>query len=100
MAPERCPKSAQASLELYFLENRARLLEIAAFLDRIDRCDGAADARADFRYNTFIKALHLLFESGPQRTKAIQLSFSDPTLEPIASAEGLRAHGAWEGGLK
>lgn len=98
MASEKCPQSAQQSLDLYFLENRARLLEIASFLDRIDRYEGAAEARADFRYQSFIRALRLLFESGGPRTRAIQLSLSDLSSEPIESAVGLKAVGAWPGG--
>jgi len=86
-------------LDLYFLENRARLLEIAAFLDRIDRAADGAAARSDFRYRSFRKAIELLREeSGSGRTRTIQLSFSDPTVEPIKSAAGLKAHGAWDGG--
>lgn len=88
-------------LDTYFLENRARLLEIAAFLDRIERAPDAASGQEDFRYRSFIKALRLLLdESGSVRTRAIQASFSDPTTEPIDSAVGLKAHGAWDGGDK
>ena len=86
-------------LDTYFLENRARLLEIAAFLDRIERAPDGASARSDFRCRSFLKAIGLLLEgTGSGRTKAIQLSFSDPSSEPIESAVGLKAHGAWDGG--
>lgn len=34
---------------------------------------------------------------GGGRTKAIQLLFSDPSSEPIESALGLKATGAWGG---
>lgn len=83
-------------LDLYFMENRARILDIAAFLDRIDRYEGAAVAKNDFRYKAFVKALELL--SGPEgnRAAALQNHFSDPTAEPLASAVGLKAFGAWE----
>lgn len=85
-------------LDIYFLENRARLLEIASFLDRIERAPDVASARSDFRYQSFLKAITLLLEGpGAGRTQAIQLSFSDPTSEPIESAIGLKAHGAWQG---
>jgi hypothetical protein len=87
----------QDILDLYFMENRARLLEIASFLDRIDRARDAGELRDDPRYLCFTKALGLLLERG-ERTKAIQLSLSDPTCEPIASAKGLKAVGAWQGG--
>lgn len=93
-----CPLTTQEILDTYFLENRARLLEIAAFLDRIDRARDAGQWKDDFRYLAFQRALELLLEPGGGRTGAIQLSFSDPTTEPIASATGLKATGAWQGG--
>ena len=86
-------------LDMYFLENRARLLEIASFLDRIERAPDTDAARSDFRYRSFVKAIGLLLENSDSgRTRSIQLGFSDPTSAPIASAAGLKAHGAWDGG--
>ena len=35
-------------LDLYFMENRAKLIDIAAFMDRMDRGEGDAQERADF----------------------------------------------------
>lgn len=100
MAPPYQPMNATDILELYFIENRARLLDIASFLDRIDRYDGADEARADFRYKALVEALELLGKTKGNRTAALQLSFSDQTTEPIASALGLKAAGAWDGGKK
>ncbi len=85
-------------LELYFIENRARLLDLASFLDRIDRYHESEAARNDFRYRSLQKALAVLLEAKPNRTKTIQRIFSDPTTEPIESAVGLKAFGAWDGG--
>jgi hypothetical protein len=45
-----------------------------------------------------MEALEILSRPGGDRTRAIQTSFSDPTSEPIASAVGLKACGAWQGG--
>jgi hypothetical protein len=84
-------------LELYFIENRARLLDISSFLDRIDRYEGAEDARADYRYTALLAAVDILKSGSPGRTAAIQTLFSDPTTEPLESAIGLKAHGAWNG---
>lgn len=95
-APYR-PLDASAVLDLYFIENRARLLDIASFLDRIDRHEGAEEARQDFRYKAFVKALALLDNNGGSRTAAIQLALSDPSTEPLESAAGLKAWGAWKG---
>ena len=91
------PMTATEILDLYFIENRARMLDIASFLDRIDRYEGADEARADYRYKAFARIIELLGQPGGQRTRAIQLALSDPTTEPIESALGLKAWGAWEG---
>lgn len=88
---------AQDVLDLYFLENRARLLEIASFLDRLDRA-GQGDTLPDYRHQAFLRALELLLKPGGGRTEAIQLSFSDRSTDPIAGALGLKATGAWPGG--
>ena len=44
------PMRAIDILDLYFIENRSRIMDIASFLDRIDRYEGAEEAKADFRY--------------------------------------------------
>lgn len=93
------PMTAIEILDLYFIENRSRLLDIASFLDRIDRYPGADEARADFRYQAFARAIALLGSADGKRTCAIQTSFSDPTSEPLESAVGLKAWGAWDGGV-
>ncbi|NTU42175.1 MAG: hypothetical protein HGA78_03815 [Nitrospirales bacterium] len=89
--------SAKETVDLYFLENRARLLDIASFLDRVDRGGDSEEAKTDFRYKAFIRALRLLLETEGKRTAVIQLSFSDLSSEPVESAAGLKAVGAWEG---
>ena len=90
-------KRAREMLDLYFVENRAKLLDISSFLDRIDRYEGAEEAKADFRYKALAKALKVLLDEGDNRTKALQMIFSDLSVEPIDSAVGLKAAGAWEG---
>ena len=45
----------QQVLDLYFIDARFRLIELAAFLDRVDRADGPAD----FRLEAFRKALRI-----------------------------------------
>ncbi|MCP3955261.1 MAG: hypothetical protein GY697_24030 [Desulfobacterales bacterium] len=96
MEPEYNPMSAKAALETYFLENRARLLEITSFLDRIDRYRESSEAKADFRYRAFEEALKLVVASDKDRTTKVQRLFSDPSTEPIESAVGLKAFGACE----
>jgi hypothetical protein len=94
------PMQAIDILDLYFIENRSRILDIASFLDRIDRYEGADEAKADYRYQAFAKVIDLLKQPGGARTKAIQLALSDPTTEPLDSALGLKAWGAWGGARK
>lgn len=83
----------QQVLDHGFLEARHRLIDIAAFLDRLDRGTG----EADFRLVAFRSALAELVKDEPARTERVLLAFSDPTLEPIASAPGKGAMGAWPG---
>ena len=84
----------QQVLDLYFMENRAKLIDLAAFLDRVDRASGDAD----FRLDAFKQALRELGGGQPERAKNVLLSLSDPTVEPIDKAPGKGAGGAWPGG--
>lgn len=80
-------------LDLYFMDARAKLIDLAAFLDRVDR--GAGDA--DFRLAAFRGALKELAGAQPTRARDVLLSFSDPTNEPIEKSPGKGAVGAWPG---
>lgn len=97
MKKNKNPELKTEILDTYFIENRARLLDIASFLDRIDRATNCNAEKSDFRYNSFIKALELLISSKTNRTKAVQLSFSDLSAEILENAVGLKATGAWDG---
>ena len=79
-------------LDLYFMDARAKLIDIAAFLDRVDR--GTGDA--DFRLAAFRKALGELASEKPERARGVLLSLSDPTVEPIEKSPGKGAIGAWQ----
>ena len=81
----------QQVLDLYFMDARFKLIELAAFLDRVDRGEG----QADFRLDAFRKALRELDSNQPERAKHVLLALSDPTTEPIAKAPGKGAIGAW-----
>jgi hypothetical protein len=83
----------QQVLDLYFMENRAKLIDLAAFLDRVDRADG----EADFRLEAFKQAMRELGGRQPERAKKVLLALSDPTTEPIERAPGKGAAGAWPG---
>ena len=84
----------QQVLDLYFMDARSKLIDLAAFLDRLDRAEGDAD----FRLAAFRDALKTLAAEEPSRAKQVLLTFSDPTSEPLAAAPGKGACGAWPGG--
>jgi len=80
-------------LDLYFMDARAKLIDLAAFLDRVDRGTG----EADFRLAAFRSAMKELSSSEPARARAVLVSLSDPTTEPIEKSPGKGAVGAWPG---
>ena len=83
----------QQALDLYFIEARAKLIDLGAFIDRVERGTG----EEDFRMKAFREALSALGKSGTDKAKHVLLAFSDPTTEPIPVAPGKGACGAWPG---
>jgi hypothetical protein len=79
----------------YFIENRNRVVEVAAFLDRLDRADAAAAGR-DFRVQALAEALTILAGDGPNRVRDIQILLSDPTTEPLPALDRKGAVGAYD----
>ena len=76
------PLPAPTALDAYFLEARCRLLDIAAFLDRIDRGECEVSVTTDPRLAKIQRALQVLMNKPSQRAEAIQQIFSldyDPT---------------------
>ncbi len=90
-----CPLKASQIIDEYFIENRTRLLELAAFLERLDRSADGADARRDFRMAAFHRALLVLASDARDKMDQIQLIFSDPTVEPKEKLDTKSASGAW-----
>jgi len=80
----------QDLLDLQFIEARHRLIDLAAFLDRIDRHPGSAD----YRYEALKNALPILLDDRPDRARAVLEAFSDPTTDPIPRAAFQGAFGA------
>jgi hypothetical protein len=89
------PLSAPELTDEYFIENRNRLLEIAAFLDRLDRADPAR-TRSDFRIRAFREALAVLAAKSPNYVAQIQTLLSDPRSEPIPTLDRKSALGAYD----
>ncbi len=89
-----CPAPRSKVVELYFLEHRAKLIDIASFLDRVDRAP-AQGQETDFRVEAFRRALSILSDGGPERARRVLEILSDHSTEPIESAAGLKgAYGA------
>jgi len=63
-------------LDKEFLEVRAKLLELAAALDRIDRAEGGIGE--DSRMLRILEALTVIRDPGPDRAEQVQLIFSRP----------------------
>jgi hypothetical protein len=89
----KSPLNAKALVDEYFIENRTRLLELAAFLDRLDRTDSSYAAR-DFRMKALAEAIAML--GGPDRLDRIQMLLSDPTTEPLGTLDRKSAIGAFD----
>ena len=89
------PLTPQQLVDEYFIENRTRLLEIAAFLDRLDRADPSGQVR-DFRVQAFNDAVALLASPSDDRLLRIQMLLSDPTSEPLAALDRKSAIGAYD----
>jgi hypothetical protein len=70
------PMAAQAVLDREFLEVRAKLLELAAMFDRLDRGGGASPD--DRRLQLVRQGLKVLLDETGDRAEQIQLIFSRP----------------------
>src|SRR5690242_9198635 len=88
------PLSPRELVDEYFIENRTKILEIAAFLDRLDRADPAYAGR-DFRMRAFTEALVALTRTG-DRLDQIQMLLSDPTTTPLDALDRKSALGAYD----
>lgn len=92
-----CPAARSRVIDLYFMEHRAKVLDVAAFLDRLDRAKDDI-GREDFRVRGLREAIAILLDGRGERTRRILDHFSDPTEEPIASAAGMKgAFGVYPG---
>ena len=88
------PLSPKELVDEYFIENRTKILEIAAFLDRLDRADPSYASR-DFRMKAFTEALATLSRKG-NRLDLIQMQLSDPTSTPLGALDRKSALGAYD----
>ena len=86
-----CPMNRTQVVDAYFMEHRARILDLAACLDRVDRAGPGAD---DFRMQAFRAAVSILGDGKPERARRVLELLSDPGTEPIARAGMKGATGA------
>ena len=68
--------TAQQTLDTYFLETRAKLLEIAATLDRLDRAPNREEIQNDPRLHFITDALTILQSPSLNRAEQLQLRYS------------------------
>ncbi len=87
------PLKQQELVDEYFMEYRAMLLAVAAFLDRMDRSE--MNAEDDFRVKAFRASLQELTSDETGRVERIQmlLSDNDTTLMDERDVQG--AYGAF-----
>jgi len=74
-------RTAETVLAECYLETRAKVLEVAAILDRIDRAGDTAggvemSGDASMRHDQLIRAIRLLLSDSPRRAQEIQQLFS------------------------
>lgn len=84
-------------LDLFFLENRAKVLDLAAFMDRFERNPCFKDLASDPRWIGICRSIEILNDGSPDRAKRILELWSDPTEEPVPTVSSKGALGVWPG---
>jgi len=77
-------------VDLQFIDARARVLDVAAFLDRVQR----HGQDSDFRVLALKAALAELSSPDPGRARRVLEHLSDPSTDPIPAATTQGATGA------
>ena len=88
------PLTKRAVVDRYFLEHRAKVIDIAAFLDRIDRAQG--EGADDYRRAALEACCAVLLDGKPDRARRVLELLSDHSTEPIAKAPMKGATGAMD----
>ncbi|GAC1417500.1 MAG: hypothetical protein NVS9B15_05330 [Acidobacteriaceae bacterium] len=91
----RCAMNLDALLDEYYLENRHKLLELAAFLDRLDRARDGGVPENDFRVAAMRRGLEVLCSNSIRRARDIQLVLSDLSDEARDMADRKMTRGAF-----
>ena len=89
------PLTQRELIAEYFMEHRVQVLELAAFLDRLDRAR-VIDASDDFRLRSIRQALAVLVDGQGERVRRVQMIFSDPRSELLEELDQKSAKGAYD----
>jgi hypothetical protein len=89
------PLTQRELIAEYFMEHRVQVLELAAFLDRLDRAR-EIDAADDFRLRSLRAALTVLVDGAGDRVRRVQMIFSDPRSELLEELDTKSAKGAYD----
>ncbi len=87
------PLDRESLIRLGLLEARSRVLDLAAFLDRVQRTAAADDPLGDPRVQAIVAAVRLLADGQPERARRVLELWSDPTVQPVPHADGKAARG-------
>ena len=77
------------------MEERVKVIDLAAFLDRLDRAR-EIDAEDDFRLRSIREALAVLSGGDGNRVQRVQMIFSDPRSELLEELDQKSAKGAYD----
>ena len=89
------PLTQRELIAAYFMKHRVQVLELAAFLDRLDRAR-ELDADDDFRLRSIREALAVLVDGDGSRVQRVQMIFSDPRSELLEELDQKSAKGAYD----
>lgn len=88
-----CPLSQTEIIDRSFMEYRNRLLDLAAFLDRLDRAR-ERDALGEARYEALLDAMEELTSDQPGRVERVQMILSDTNCALLDERDRQNALGA------
>ena len=89
------PLTQRELIDQYFMDHRVQVLDLAAFLDRLDRAR-SLDAEDDFRLRSVREALAVLTDGEDDRVQRVQMIFSDPRSELLDELDQKSAKGAYD----
>jgi len=89
------PLTQRQLIDEYFMEHRVQVLDLAAFLDRLERAR-EIDADDDFRLRSVRQAIAVLADGEGDRVQRVEMIFSDPRSELLEELDQKSAKGAYD----